>query len=107
MPKLVVLYPTRRDTAAFDRVYMQDHAPMVTRENFKGIQKFVASRIVGTPDGGPAPFYRIAELHFASIGALQDAAGSPSAQKVVAHAISISSGGMPTFLVAEEETKTF
>jgi hypothetical protein len=30
-----------------------------------------------------------------------------SAQKVVAHAISISSGGKPLFLVAEEEAKTF
>jgi hypothetical protein len=39
--------------------------------------------------------------------ALQAAATSASAQKAVAHAISISSGGKPVFLVAEEETRTF
>jgi hypothetical protein len=39
--------------------------------------------------------------------ALQAAAGSASAQRVVAHAVSISSGGKPVFLVAEEESKTF
>jgi len=91
----------------FDRAYTQDHAPMVTPENFKGIKKFVASKVVATPDGSAAPFHRIAELHFASMEALQEAAASASAQKVVAHAVSISSGGKPIILVAEEDTKTF
>ncbi len=80
---------------------------MVTAQNFKGIAKFIASKIVGTPDGSPAPFYRIAELHFPSMEALQAAAASDSAQQAVAHAVSISSGGKPVFLVAEEETKNF
>ena len=80
---------------------------MVTAQNFKGIKKFIASKVVGTADGSPAPFYRIAELHFVSMEALKAAAASPSAQKAVAHAISISSGGKPIFLVAEEVTKTF
>ena len=80
---------------------------MVTPQNFSGIKKFVASRVVGTPDGSPAPFYRVAELHFPSMEALQAAASSPSAQKAVAHAVSISTGGKPIILVAEEDTKTF
>jgi uncharacterized protein (TIGR02118 family) len=105
--KVVVLYPAPRDVAAFERAYTQDHAPMVTPQNFKGITRFVASKVVGTPDGSPAPFHRIAELHFPSLEALQAAAGSPSAQKVVAHAVSISNGGMPVFLVAEEDTRNF
>ena len=70
-PKVVVLYPSPTDVAAFERTYTQDHVPMVTAENFKGIRKFVASKIVGTPDGSPAPFYRIAELHFQTMEALQ------------------------------------
>lgn len=92
---------------AFERTYTREHAPMVTRETFEGIQKFVATRVVGTPDGTAAPFYRIAELHFPSMEALQAAAASAPAQKAVAHAVSISSGGKPVFLVAEEETRTF
>ncbi len=105
--KLIVLYPAPRDVSAFERAYNQEHVPMVTAENFKGIKKFVASKIVGTPDGSPAPFYRIAELHFPSLESLQAAAASSSAQKAVAHAVSISSGGKPIFLVAEEESRIF
>jgi uncharacterized protein (TIGR02118 family) len=103
----VVLYPFPADATAFEQVYTQDHAPMVTAENFKGIRKFVASKVIGTPDGSPAPFYRIAELHFPSLAALQAAAASASGQRVVAHAVSISTGGTPTFLVAEETTTEF
>ena len=69
--------------------------------------KFVATKIVGTPDGSAAPFYRIAELHFPSMEVLQAAAASASGQQAVAHAVSISSGGQPIFLVAEEETRLF
>jgi uncharacterized protein (TIGR02118 family) len=80
---------------------------MVTAQTFNGITKFVASKVVGTPDGSAPPFHRIAELHFPSMEALQRAAASSSAQKAVAHAISISTGGKPIFLVVEEESKTF
>jgi uncharacterized protein (TIGR02118 family) len=105
--KIIVLYPTPRDVDEFERQYVREHVPMVTPESFRGIQKFVASRIVGTADGSAAPFHRIAELHFPSMEALQSAAASASAQRAVAHAVSISSGGPPAFLVAEEEMKTF
>ena len=105
--KLVVLYPSPRDVSAFERAYTQDHAPMVTPQTFRGLKRFIASKVVGAADGSAAPFYRIAELHFASMEALQAAAASPSAQKAVAHAVSISSGGKPIFLVAEEDTKNF
>ena len=105
--KVIVLYPAPRDQSAFDRAYTQDHVPMVNAQNFKGLQKFVASRVVGTPDGSAPPFYRLAELHFPSMEALQAAVASASAQKVVGHAVSISTGGAPTVLVAEEETRTF
>jgi uncharacterized protein (TIGR02118 family) len=105
--KIVVMYPTPKDLDAFEKAYAQDHVPMVNTENFKGITRFIASRIIGTPDSSPAPFHRIAELHFPSLEALQAAVSSSSAQRAVAHAVSISSGGTPVFLVAEEETKNF
>src|SRR5438132_14144892 len=105
--KVVVLYPAPSDVNAFERAYTQDHAPMVTPQTFSGMTKFVATKIVGTPDGSAAPFYRIAELHFPSMETLQAAAASAPAQKAVAHAVSISTGGKPVILVAEEEAKTF
>ena len=105
--KIVVLYPTPRDVGVFEQAYTQDHAPMVTPRTFKGLTKFAASKVVGTPDGSPPPFHRIAELHFPSMALLLEAAGSSGAKEAVAHAIAISSGGMPVFLAVEEETTTF
>lgn len=32
---VVVLYPTPRDVETFERTYTQDHAPIVTAQNFK------------------------------------------------------------------------
>lgn len=105
--KIVVLYPTPKDSAVFERVYRDEHSPMVTPKTFPGLTRFVATRISSTADGKPAPFARVAELHFPSLQALQAAAGTEGAQRAVAHAVSISSGGPPLFLVAEEETTTF
>lgn len=105
--KLIVLYPYPADAEAFERVYTEEHVPMVTAENLEGITKFIGSRVIGTADGSPPQFYRIAELHFASLEALQKAAQSEGAQKAVAHAVEISTGGLPHFLVAQEEVTDF
>ena len=105
--KIVVLYPYPQDVDTFERAYTEDHAPMVNPQNMKGITRFVTTKMLGTPDGSTPPFYRMAELHFPSLEALKASASSESAQKVVAHAISISSGGMPIVLIAEEETINF
>ena len=105
--KIVVLYPTPRDVETFERAYIDDHTPMVTPKGFPGMTKFVATKIVATPSGDPPPFHRVAELHFPSVQALQNAVASESAQKAVAHAVAISTGGMPVVLIAEETTTTF
>lgn len=105
--KIVVLYPAPKDMNEFERAYGQEHVPMVSTQNFKGMKSFTASKIVGTPDGSAPPFHRMAELHFSSMADLKAAAGSPTAQPVVAHAFSISSGGPPVVLIVEEETRAF
>ncbi len=105
--KLVVLYPYPQDVDAFERAYTEEHVPMVNENTMKGITKFVATKVVGTADGSAPPFYRMAELHFPSLEMLQECASSASAQEAVAHAVSISSGGKPLFLVAEEQTTDF
>ena len=101
--KLIVLYPKPKDVDAFEKAYVGEHIPMVTAETFKGIQQGSTRKIVGTADGSVPPFYRVAELTFPSMQALQQAAAGPGAQKAVAHAVSISTGGAPLFLVAEED----
>lgn len=104
--KMVVIYPFPKDVEAFEKAYVDEHMPLA-KEKIKGVTKFVATKVLGTPDGQTPPFYRIAELHFPSIDALKRSTGSPGTQEAVAHAISISSGGTPIFLIAEQETTTF
>jgi uncharacterized protein (TIGR02118 family) len=99
--KLVVIYPRPTDVEAFEKAYVEEHIPMA-REKIRGVTKFVATKVLTTPDGQTPPFYRIAELHFPSIEALKESAASAEAQEAVAHAVSISSGGTPIFLIAEE-----
>jgi len=104
--KIVVIYPRPTDLDAFEKAYVEEHIPLAM-EKIKGVTKFAATRVVGTPDGSTPPFYRIAELYFPSMLALQESAATAGTQEAVAHAFAISSGGPPIILVAEQETTTF
>jgi uncharacterized protein (TIGR02118 family) len=103
--KIVVLYPLPRNIEEFERVYNQEHVPMAV-DKLAGKTKIVATKVLGSPQGAPA-FHRIAEIHFASMEALQACVASGGGKETIAHAVSISSGGAPIFLVAEEQTFTF
>ena len=103
--KIVVLYPRPTDIAAFEKLYQEEHVPMAV-EKFVGKTKFVATKVLASPQGTP-PFYRVAEVHFPSREALDACVASPGGKETIAHAVRISSGGPPTFLIAEEETFTF
>ena len=103
--KLIVLYPHPKDTEAFEEAYLAEHVPMAVAK-LNGRTKIVASKVTAAPRGAPA-FYRIAEIHFRSMADLQACAASEGGLQTVANAVSISSGGPPVFLIAEEETFTF
>ncbi len=104
--KFIVMYPRPKDIEVFEKLYQEEHVPMAV-EKLAGKTKFVATKVVATPDGSPLPFYRIAEVYFPSLEALQACAQSEGGKETVAHAVQISSGGTPVFLVAEEQTFTF
>jgi uncharacterized protein (TIGR02118 family) len=103
--KLVVIYPRPKDIQAFETVYNRDHVPMAVAK-LAGKTKLVATRVLGSPDGKP-PFHRIAEIHFPSMEALEACATSEGGKQTIANAISISSGGSPVFLIAEEAEFVF
>ena len=103
--RIVVIYPRPTDVDVFEKAYLEEHIPLAM-EKIKGPLRFVASKMIGTPDGSAAPFYRIAEFYFSSMEALQECAASPGTQEAVAHAISISTGGPPIIMIAEEQSKT-
>jgi uncharacterized protein (TIGR02118 family) len=103
--KFIVIYPRPTDIEAFEKVYQDEHVPMAV-EKLAGKTKIVATTVVTSPQGIP-PFYRIVEIHFPSMAALEACAASPGAKETLAHAVSISTGGRPIFLVAGEQTFTF
>jgi uncharacterized protein (TIGR02118 family) len=98
--KLIVLYPPAKDQAAFDARYEKEHLPLGTA-NLAGATRLATTRIVGSPNGAPA-FARMTEVSFPTKDVLKACAGSPGGRKTIAHAVEISSGGAPVFLVAEE-----
>ena len=101
--KLIVAYPPPKDVDAFEAVYQKEHVPMAIA-NLDGKIKIVATKVVQSQG---VPFYRIAEVHFPSMEALQRCAESAGGKATLAHAAKISSGGPPVIMVAEEDTFTF
>ncbi len=127
--KFMVMYPRPQDTDTFEHLYQDEEVPIGdglsseyagTFEAFEklyqeepvptildklvGKTRFVATTVVGTSNGTRPPFYRIAEVYFPSLEVLRACAQSDGGRETVAHAIKISSGGTPLFLVAEEVT---
>lgn len=99
--KLVVLYPTPKDPEQFDRLYERQHLPM-GKASLQGATGLASHRILGSPSG-PSPFSRLTEVSFPTLKALQDCAALPGAQKTLANAVEISTGGVPHFMVLEQE----
>jgi uncharacterized protein (TIGR02118 family) len=103
--KFVVIYPRPKNVDVFENIYQSEHVPL-TVAKLGGKTKMVATKILGSPQGVP-PFYRVAEVYFPSMQALEACAASEGGKEVLANAVKISSGGAPIFLVAEEEAFTF
>jgi uncharacterized protein (TIGR02118 family) len=103
--KLIVAYPRPLDVEAFDKVYQEEHVPLAVAK-LAGKTKMVATKILGSPQGAPA-FYRVAEVYFPSMSALESCAASAGCKEALDHAAKISTGGPPVIMIAEEETFSF
>src|SRR3989454_11765505 len=102
--KLMVMYPPPKDVQTFERVYLDEHVPMAVKK-LAGKTKLVATKVQGSPQGKPA-FYRIAEVHFPSLEALQACAASAGGKETQAHAGENSTGRAPLLPLAREHTFT-
>jgi uncharacterized protein (TIGR02118 family) len=70
--KLVVIYPRPKDVAAFENIYQTEHVPLAVAR-LTGKTKMVATKVLASQQG-TAPFYRIAEVYFLSMQALEECA---------------------------------
>ena len=98
MVKLSVLYGPPEDPAAFEDYYAGSHLPLAAK--VPNVARFEASLVVGTPDGSPAPYHRIAELWFEDPGVMEAAMGSEEGQAAVADISNFATGGA-TVVISE------
>lgn len=84
MLKLTVLYTPPSDVEAFEAHYTDVHVPLAA--SMPGLERMEASVCVGTPDGSPAPYHRIAELYFADADAMSASFGTEQGRRTAADA---------------------
>jgi len=99
--KLVVLYTQPDDPDAFDRHYVGTHLPLV--DKIPGLQRAEAARFVAAADSGEQTYYRVAELYFASQGALEAAFGSDEGKATAADYQNIAPPGSRMFVAVLDD----
>jgi uncharacterized protein (TIGR02118 family) len=91
MARLVVMYRTPKDPAAFDRYYFDTHVPIAKK--IPGLRKYEISRgPIGTP-AGASNLHLVATLHFDDMAAIDTAFASPQGQAAAADVQSFATGG--------------
>ena len=69
MMKLLVLYTPPAQVEEFDEHYTSVHVPLV--HAMPGLLRFESAVAVGSPDGSPAPYHRVAGLYFEDADAMK------------------------------------
>jgi uncharacterized protein (TIGR02118 family) len=100
MAKLLVLYKTPTDGAAFDKSY-ETHITMAKK--IPGLRHYEISRgPVGTP-AGPSGVHLVATLTFDNVAAIQAAFASPEGQAAAADVGKIATGGVDMLIFETAE----
>jgi uncharacterized protein (TIGR02118 family) len=100
MVRLLVLYSHPKDPAAFDKYYQEIHVPLAQR--MRGLKKWTIGKVQGTPDGGPSPYYYIADLYASTRPELEAILATPEGVAAVQDVPKFASGGV-TFIYTEVE----
>src|SRR6476620_4138817 len=99
MAKLLVLYKTPKDPAAFDSYYVATHIPIAKK--VPGLRGYDVSRgPIATP-AGPSGVQLVATLHFDSVAAIQAAFASPEGQAAAADVGKFATGGVDMLIFEE------
>jgi len=99
MPKLIILYGPPDDPAAFEDYYSARHIPYAS-EHMPGVTSAENLRVVGTPAGAAAPYYRISQLTYDSLEDLRSGLASDDGQATLADLANFATGGA-TLLIAD------
>jgi len=96
MARLVVMYKTPRDGAAFDKYYLETHVPIAKK--IPGLRKYEISQGAVASPAGTSPYYLVAILHFDDVAAIQAAFGSPEGKVAVDDLQKFASAGVDIFM---------
>jgi len=78
MARMVVIYRTPKDVAAFDRHYFEIHVPLAKK--IPGLRKYEVSDGPIVMPMGSSDVYRIGTLYFDDLEAIKEAFASPEGQ---------------------------
>lgn len=101
MAKLIVLYKTPKDSAAFDAYYASTHIPIAKK--IPGLRSYEVSTGPVPSPAGDSGIHLVATLTFDNLGAIQAAFASPEGQAAAADVGKFASGGVDMLMF---ETKT-
>jgi len=102
MARLLVLYKTPTDVAAFESYYIKTHVPIA--KTIPGLRRYEISRgPIGTPAGPAATLHLVAILHFDDMAAIGQAFASPEGQVTAADLENFATGGFDMMFFDEVE----
>jgi uncharacterized protein (TIGR02118 family) len=94
----MAIYGAPDDPEAFERYYHETHVPLAL--TVPHLAHGESALVLGTPDGGPAPYYRVAALSFATMEDFEGAAASPEGTAALADLANFATGGV-TLVIAQ------
>jgi uncharacterized protein (TIGR02118 family) len=101
MARLIVMYKTPQDAAAFDKHYFDRHVPLAKK--IPGLRKYEVNKgAVATP-AGPSGIHLVAILHFDDMAAIQNAFASAEGQAAAADVQTFATGGADMYLFENRE----
>ena len=92
MARIVALYDTPKDPAAFDRYYETTHVKIA--QKIPGLRSIELSKGAVMTPAGPASFHRVGTLRFDSMNDLHKALASPEGQATAADVMNFATGGV-------------
>lgn len=97
MAKLIAMYKTPADAAAFDRYYYATHVPIAKK--VPGLKGYEVSRGPIVTLDGLAPYHLIATLTFDSVASLQAALASAEGQATAADLGRFATAGVDIYIL--------
>lgn len=92
MAKLIVLYRTPADAAAFERHYFDTHIPIAKK--IPGLLRYEVNATPVASPGGAAPYHLVATLAFESMAALRHGLGSAEGRAAAADVANFAQAGV-------------